>query len=98
MGVDGKPLTAEEMRHHGTITDGEGRRRFYGEARALFERMTRDQERRGHVCVGDLSRVFAETSEAVYADSGHLNRRGNDIVADAIDASLARCEMLPASP
>ena len=48
--------------------------------------------------MGDLSRVFAETSEAVYADSGHLNRRGNDIVADAIDASLARCEMLPASP
>lgn len=98
MGVDGKPLTTEEQAYERTITDGEGRRRFYGEARALFERMKREQERRGNVCVDDLSRTLARTSETVYADSGHLNGRGNDIVAAAIDASLARCELLPASP
>lgn len=95
MGVDNKPLTPEERTHERTINDGEGRRRFYGEARTLFARMKNDDERRGRLCVDDLSQIFAATAETVYTDSGHLNQRGNDVVAASIAASLARCGLLP---
>jgi hypothetical protein len=97
MGVDGKSLTPEEAAYERAMIDGEARRRFYREARALFDGTRLDQAR-ATVCLADLSRTLAQTSETVYADSGHLNVRGNDLVAEAIERALDRCHLLSARP
>jgi hypothetical protein len=37
----------------------------------------------------DLTRVFAETTEPIYSDNvGHVGRRGNEILADAMAAAI----------
>jgi hypothetical protein len=74
------------------------RKLFYNSARlglaALFDEYA-DQK---NICISDMSRVFKGNKEPLYVDEGHLNSRGNKIVAAAIVNKLADCGFLSPPP
>jgi lysophospholipase L1-like esterase len=98
LGIDDKPLTAEERTNLDTLPSGElsQRRAFYEDARRLFQRLGEDHASISGVCVGDLSRAFSGTSTRVYSSTVHLNVTGNDLIAEALMRHLRRCGLVAA--
>ena len=95
-GVDGKtfsdkekaarwfPRVNSEMRYRGP---------FYQAARTMLVGLN-EVHRKPAACIADLSRVFAGTGETVYADTGHLLPRGNEIVAQRMIDELISCRQV----
>lgn len=46
------------------------------------------------VCLGDLRNTFADVSERMYVDGGHLNGAGSRVVANEIATRLNACHLL----
>lgn len=97
-GIDGKVLSNEEKAIPGFIEGHEWslRRPFYDDIRFIFEKLGSEFSS-PQFCVKDISRVFADVSETVYADTGHLLPTGNAIVARKILIELVGCGQLKGS-
>jgi len=67
---------------------------FYREARSVLQALRSMSQGNDRVCIADLSRSFDDVSERVYADSGHLLPRGNQIVAERMLDELVACRFL----
>jgi lysophospholipase L1-like esterase len=97
MGVDGKDHSESpaEMRTLHEIQDKiEKRRQFYGHARRILRELHAGFASDPDVCVADLSRATAGDTGHLYEDSGHLTRRGNELMATRIVAELDACGLL----
>jgi hypothetical protein len=97
VGVDDRALSAEEKASwwYPSLNDRLGNRvLFYeGARRILAELKVRDQGK-GHQCIADLSHSLKGVSEPVYADTGHLLPKGNEVVAAHILDQLVLCGLL----
>jgi hypothetical protein len=70
---------------------------FYKGARhILADLKSRDQGNR-HSCIADLSRSLEGVADPVYADTGHLLPKGNEVVASHILDELVSCGLLSQS-
>jgi len=94
MGVDGKPLSAEEREIFPRVPDLSQRRAFYRDARVMFAGLAR-RERNPRLCVTDLSTAFENVPQTVYADHGHLRPEGNRRITGSMAEALRRCRLLP---
>lgn len=92
IGVDDKPYTPEELST--PISDMKTRKLFYADASAMFSNLKKRYFRPGSTCIEDMSKIFDHTRETVYADSGHIQRRGNEIVARKIVQKLQTCQLV----
>jgi len=95
IGVDSKPLSAEEQ---ALLAQYKGdnmpyRIPFYEQARRTLTGLREKTRADGH-CISDLSYSFVGTSEPVYVDTGHLLPRGNEIVAAHMLDELISCGLL----
>jgi hypothetical protein len=96
VGVDGRELSDEEKKAwwYPRIAERLGNRvPFYKEARRVLAEL-REKSNGNHVCIADLSGAFSGVSEPVYADTGHLMPKGNEIVAGRILDQLVSCGLL----
>jgi lysophospholipase L1-like esterase len=85
LGVDEKKMSENELKTYHAVPKQywQIRSQFYENARQSFSRLA--QENRGPaVRVVDLSRLFKGRAEELYVDIGHINARGNELVASAI--------------
>jgi hypothetical protein len=92
IGVDGKGLTPEEKGYR--VDEMPIRVAFYRDARVMLENLRKKYARDGVVSVHDASQCFQNIKETVYEDSGHLNLRGNQIVAEDIVRKLKEKHLL----
>lgn len=67
---------------------------FYQDARSVLQALKSKRRGNDQVCIADLSKSFDDVSERVYADSGHLLPRGNQIVAARMLDELVACRFL----
>jgi hypothetical protein len=97
VGTDDRTLSAEEKaswwypRLDGLL---ENRIPFYEHARHILEDLKERGHSNGHQCIADLSHSLKGVPEAVYADSGHLLPKGNEVVAAHILDQLVLCGIL----
>jgi hypothetical protein len=97
IGTDDRTLSAEEKASWWYPSlDYRMRNRipFYEHMRNLLADLNKRYPREGHQCIADLSRSLSGVSEPVYADSGHLLPRGNEIVAAHLLDELVLCGLL----
>ena len=95
MWVDGRTPTMDDLRAAEPDNDSiAARQAFYADARRMFTRLRERYQKPGDVCIEDISQVLKDTPGTVYADSGHLGGRGNQIVADEMFKRLAACDVL----
>jgi hypothetical protein len=104
IGVDDRPLSAEEkaswwypkldieIDYWDVLL--ENRIVFYEHARRILAELKAEDYSSGHHCIGDLSHSLNGVSEAVYADTGHLLPKGNEIVAARMLDQLVMCGLL----
>ena len=71
------------------------RRQYYDDVRRELAVLAERHADTPGVCISDISRVFAGIREALYVDSGHINARGNALVAHEITQRLESCGLLP---
>src|SRR5262245_38133337 len=93
-GTDGRTLSAEEKASwwYPKLDVVLGNRiRFYEQARRILADLKGRYQGSGHHCIADLSHSLKDVSEAVYADSGHLLPKGNEVVAAHILDQLVSC-------
>jgi hypothetical protein len=67
---------------------------FYEQARHTLEDLKGRDRGNGHHCIADLSHSLKDVSEAVYADSGHLLPKGNEVVAAHMLDELVACGLI----
>jgi hypothetical protein len=67
---------------------------FYEHARPILEDLKRTDHDSGRHCIADLSHSLKGVPEPVYADSGHLLPKGNEIVAAHMLDQLVVCGLL----
>jgi lysophospholipase L1-like esterase len=98
VGVDDRPLSVEERTSWWSRDLDQQlayRVSFYQQARQVLAHLkASDQDDRGHHCIADLSHSLKGVSEPVYADTGHLLAKGNEVVAARILDQLVLCEFL----
>jgi hypothetical protein len=97
IGVDGRPLSAEEKASwwYPSLKDRlRNRILFYEGARRILADLKAKDQSIGHRCIGDLSHSLTGVSEPVYSDSGHLLPKGNQVVAAHMLDQLVRCGLL----
>jgi hypothetical protein len=98
VGVDDRPLSAEERASWPPHLDVEelasSRVPFYQNARQVLARLKASDQDGDHHCIADLSHSLKEVSEPVYADSGHLLAKGNEVVAAHMLDQLVLCGFL----
>lgn len=92
MGVDGKQYTPNELGN--PVNDIAVRAPFYADASTMFEAVKKEYAEAGAVCVEDISRVFSDIHETVYEDTGHVGRRGNEIISEKIVRKLIDCQLV----
>ncbi len=90
LGVAGEHLDAKRV---STIKDFSVRGAFYNDARKMITELQREKGAQGKVCVEDLSQELRDFSD-VFADSGHLNPKGNEIIAGKIGRALKKWGLL----
>lgn len=66
---------------------------FYSSVKPEIARIRNSHHADRNVCVADVSDVFKSTKETVYIDTGHLNERGEEIVAARLVKELAACNL-----
>ncbi len=95
VGTDDRTLSTEEKASwwYSQLWLGD-RIPFYEHARRILEDLKERNLDNGHNCIADLSHSLKGVSEAVYADSGHLLPRGNEVVAAHILDELVSCGFL----
>lgn len=92
MGLDQKKLTQNENHHLERIRKNgelELRTAYYEQFKkrvATLPEIVKDQ------CFGDLSKSLEDSELPVYVDSGHLNERGNQMVAKELARKIAACK------
>jgi hypothetical protein len=96
VGIDDRTLSAEEKASwwyptHYTDRVLQNRIPFYERARQILARLKARGESSGHQCIADLSLSLKGVYEPVYADTGHLLPRGNEVVASQILDNLVMC-------
>jgi hypothetical protein len=97
VGTDDRTLSAQEKaswwypRLAGLL---ENRIPFYEHARQILEDLKERGQSNGHQCIADLSHSLEGVPEAVYADSGHLLPKGNEVVAAHMLDQLVLCGIL----
>ena len=97
VGTDERTLSAEEKASwwYPQLDNWLGNRiPFYEHARQILEDLKERNQDNGHYCIADLSHSLKGVSEAVYADSGHLLPRGNEVVAAHMLDELVSCGLL----
>jgi hypothetical protein len=100
VGIDDRMLSAEEKAswwyptHEKALRD---RVPFYEQARQILAHLKARDEGNGHQCIADLSHSLKGVSEPVYADTGHLLPKGNEVVAAQILDQLVLCGLLRGS-
>jgi hypothetical protein len=100
VGVDDRPLSAEERasiaRRYPNLEQNLETNRvpFYQHARQVLAHLKASDQDRGHHCIADLSHSLKGVSEPVYADTGHLLPKGNEVVAAHILDQLVLCGFL----
>jgi hypothetical protein len=95
VGTDQRTLSAEEKASWWYPKFGLGNRiPFYEHARQILEDLKERNQDHGRYCIADLSHSLKGVSEAVYADSGHLLPRGNEVVAAHMLDELVSCGLL----
>ena len=70
---------------------------FYGVARPMLSALADEYAEQKNICFADMSGVLSDIKETLYVDEGHLNSRGNRIVAAAMIKQLAECGFLSSS-
>jgi lysophospholipase L1-like esterase len=103
IGIDGKSYSATESRYaahlHPQMANElikQEREVFYQTVRPLLGEFAATNEVTGESCMADISTSsFAGVADTVYVDSGHLQAKGNEFVAQRILAELKRCNLLP---
>lgn len=103
IGIDDKPYAPGERRWIDTdVAEGKifRRRKFYELARPFFVSLATENRDEKALCFADLSGALRDVEDRVYVDEGHLNSKGNKIMAQAIVAQLAKCGLikLPEKP
>jgi hypothetical protein len=97
VGIDDRTLSAEEKASWWYPTLDEALRNrvpFYEHARHTLEDLEARDQGNGYHCIADLSHSLKGVSEPVYADTGHLLPRGNEVVAAHILDQLVLCRLL----
>jgi hypothetical protein len=97
VGTDDRMLSADEKAswwYPGLDKKLRNRIPFYEGARHILADLKERAHGNGHVCIADLSHSLKGVSETVYADSGHLLPKGNEIVAAHILDELVSCGLL----
>lgn len=96
LGMGDKPLTAAEADNLRQARPDrlEIRRALFRDFGAEMEAMGAAHAGEPGVCLGDLRHAFAEVTERVYVDTGHLNAAGNRIMAGVIAARLRACHLV----
>ena len=97
VGIDDRMLSAEEKASWWYPTHEKvlrNRLPFYEQAREILTRLNARDEGNGHHCIADLSHSLKHVSEPVYADTGHLLPKGNEVVAAQILDRLVLCGFL----
>ena len=97
VGTDDRTLSSEEKASwwHPRFDELlETRVPFYEHARHILASLKARDQRNGHYCIADLSHSLKGVSEPVYADTGHLLPKGNEIVAAQILDQLVLCGLL----
>ena len=97
VGTDDRLLSAEEKASWWwpRLDEAFGNRiPFYEHARQILADLKRKDQSNGHRCIADLSHSLTGVSETVYADSGHLLPKGNEIVASYMLDQLVLCGLL----
>jgi hypothetical protein len=99
VGVDDRILSAEEKSSwwyptHDKVLRNAPRVPFYEHARQILADLKAKDQGNGHHCIADLSHSLKGVSEPVYADTGHLLPKGNEVVAEQILDQLVSCGLL----
>ena len=97
VGTDDRPMSAEEKASWWwpRLNEALGNRiPFYENARHILADLKGKNQGNSHYCIGDLSHSLTGVSETVYADTGHLLPKGNEIVASHILNQLVLCGLL----
>ena len=99
VGVDDRMLSAQEKaswwyRTHDKVLVNRDRGAFYERARQILAHLKARDQGNGHHCIADLSHSLKGVSEPVYADTGHLLPKGNEVVAAQILDQLVLCGLL----
>ena len=98
MGGDAKPYSEAERPMLLSEPELARRAAFYADARVMFQALAQGYAGQADVCVGYLSQVFSNVVDTFYADSGHLNGRGNERVARALVEQLRAGGLVPPPP
>jgi lysophospholipase L1-like esterase len=91
LSAGGKSLTEEEKRYDRIEVSEHP---FYLDAKIMFQHLREKYVRDNNILINDVSECFSDTPDTVYVDSGHLNAKGNTIVANAIVQRLREKNML----
>ena len=97
VGIDDRMLSAEEKASWWYPTHDKvlvNRVPFYERARQILAHLKARDQGNGHHCIADLSHSLKGVSEPVYADTGHLLPKGNEVVAAQILDQLVLCGLL----
>jgi hypothetical protein len=97
VGVDDRMLSAEEKASWWYPTHDRVLRNrvpFYERARQILAHLKASEEGGGYHCIADLSHSLKGVFEPVYADTGHLLPKGNEVVAAQILDQLVLCGLI----
>jgi hypothetical protein len=97
VGTDDRTLSAEEKASWWYPKLSEllaNRIPFYEHARRILADLKRTDQDSGRHCIADLSHSLKGVPKPVYADSGHLLPKGNEIVAAHMLDQLVMCGLL----
>jgi hypothetical protein len=97
VGTDDRTLSAEEKASwwYPRLDEVLGNRiPFYEHARHILADLKGRDQGNGPHCIADLSHSLKGVPEAVYADTGHLLPKGNEIVAAHLLDQLVLCGLL----
>ena len=95
VGIDDKPkMGIESTWAKKNPLDIKYRQLFYNSTREMLRELSQSYTETSQACVADLSGSFKNNTELLYSDgSGHLNRKGNALMAQSMLNALAKCGM-----
>ena len=70
------------------------RRLYYEKIRKKLKKIKAKNQNSSEVCIDDLSLVFKDETLRIFSDSGHLNGKGNFVMAQNMVNSLLKCSIL----
>jgi hypothetical protein len=97
VGADDRTLSAKEKASwwYPTLKEKlKTRIPFYERARRILADLKAKNQNPDHSCIADLSDSLRDVAEPVYADSGHLLPKGNEVVAAHLLDQLVLCGLL----